>query len=212
MLWHQCNFSSSVARTITRPSSRVYGMRVCPPAIMGDECQCVGRVAPCFAESTPALGIPSALQAASPTGAHGPRVTLARRRPARREGAVLVALRSVRRRPRARRGARGFVPTAGGRRWPSSNARPSATACREEAALAVLRSVRHRARAYRGGRCFVATAGGPRWPSSNARPSAAHASRGSGPGRVVIRAPPPKGAPRRSRGLGTRAARVRETT
>ena len=48
--------------------------------------------------------------------------------------------------------------------------------------------------------------------SSNARPSAAHASQGSGPGRLEIRTLSPKGAPRRSRGLGTRAARVRTTT
>ena len=34
--------------------------------------------------------------------------------------------------------------------------------------------------------------------SSNVRPSAAHASRGSGPGRVEIRAPPRKGVPWRS--------------
>ena len=38
--------------------------------------------------------------------ARGPRVTLARRRPTRREGAALAALRSVRRRPRTRRGGR----------------------------------------------------------------------------------------------------------
>ena len=58
--------------------------------------------------------------------ARGPRVTRAHRRPTCREEVALAALRSVRRRSRARRGVRGFAPTAGGRRWPSCNARPPA--------------------------------------------------------------------------------------
>ena len=98
--------------------------------------------------------------------ARGPRVTRARRRPTCREETALSALRSVRRRSMARRGVRGFAPTAGRRRW----------------------------------------------PSCNARPAAAHVPRGNGPERLEIRTPSPDGAPRRSRGLGTRAARVRTTT
>ena len=53
------------------------------------------------------------------TGVDGPRRTRAHRRPTCREEVALAALRSVRRRSRAHRGALGFAPTAGGRRWPS---------------------------------------------------------------------------------------------
>ena len=48
-----------------------------------------------------------------PAGVDGPRRTRAHRRPTCREEVALAALRSVRRRSRAHRGARGFAPTVG---------------------------------------------------------------------------------------------------